>query len=113
MLISSLKAKAKPENDPALELRNDVVGLRRDAAVHDAPEILHLYLTVRMVDRNLRDAAHQRIVVDDEGAAQGRVVALSVPVGHLRDALQYLLSARRILQQRIWPVALTFLDYDH
>src|SRR6202035_3055732 len=64
-----------------------------------APEIVNLYLTGRMVDRNLRDAAYQRIVVDDEGAAQGRVVAFAVPVGHFRDALQYLLSARRDLQQ--------------
>ena len=26
-------------NDAALELRNDVVGLHRDAAVHDTPEL--------------------------------------------------------------------------
>jgi hypothetical protein len=52
-----------------------------------------------MVDRNLRDAADQRIVVDDEGAAQGRIVAFAAPVGHFPDALQYFLSARRILQQ--------------
>src|ERR1700735_4211896 len=93
------QSQTKTENDAALELRNDIVGLRRDAAVDDAPEIVHFYLTGRVVDRNLRDAAHQRIVVNDEGAAQGRVVTFAVPVSHFRDALQNLLSARRDLQQ--------------
>jgi hypothetical protein len=44
------QSQTETVDDAALELRNDVVGLHRNAAIHDTPEILHLYLTGRMVD---------------------------------------------------------------
>ena len=53
--------QAEAVDDAAFGLRDDIVRLHRDAAVDRAPEVVHLDLAARAVERNFGDAGDLRV----------------------------------------------------